>query len=347
MKKSINKLFENWITSVAEDWGVQKSVVPQELGIIEIENRARWYPLLQTELLKSKVDFNRVSEILVKCIAISHRTERIRLRKFLENKRSAASQITRLVSNRSRTPQEWIRDIDQFLIKAGAAGFCQPDGKPDRSGAALLASVLLTSVSPDQFVDFRQNRWLDLAEEFELETVARSAPYGSRLLWAGRVANQVGKLPYFKKTFAKMWPTCHPAWIVSGFCWNGVSPVRISQNKLKLSLDDEFPEGKITERRHKAKERNRKVVQLAKAIGLEKDEKLRCVVCGFSFLEAYGELGRGFIEAHHKKPVKLLRSDDKTKVSDLALVCANCHRMIHRGATSMSVEELRSLFLAS
>ena len=64
-----------------------------------------------------------------------------------------------------------------------------------------------------------------------------------------------------------------------------------------------------------------------------------------SFEELYGQLGKGFIEVHHKRPLSTL--DEKMEVDpveDLVCVCANCHRMIHRKKNAiMSVEELRSI----
>lgn len=30
---------------------------------------------------------------------------------------------------------------------------------------------------------------------------------------------------------------------------------------------------------------------------------IRCVVCGFSYEEKYGEIGKGYIEIHHEKPI--------------------------------------------
>jgi len=57
-----------------------------------------------------------------------------------------------------------------------------------------------------------------------------------------------------------------------------------------------------------------------------------CAVCGFDFHKTYGDLGRGFIEVHHLKP--LGESEEETEVNpetDLIPLCANCHRMIHRG----------------
>jgi len=65
---------------------------------------------------------------------------------------------------------------------------------------------------------------------------------------------------------------------------------------------------------------------------------LECEVCGFDFFETYGERGNGFAECHHKLP--LSHGTRSTYLRDLAVVCANCHRMLHRG-DSLTVEELR------
>ncbi|HBN30592.1 MAG TPA: hypothetical protein DD416_05065 [Rhodobacteraceae bacterium] len=66
-------------------------------------------------------------------------------------------------------------------------------------------------------------------------------------------------------------------------------------------------------------------------------------VCGFNFEDVYGERGNGFIECHHTKPVHEMQPHEKTKLSDLALVCPNCHRMIHAKRPWLTIDELRSL----
>jgi len=60
-------------------------------------------------------------------------------------------------------------------------------------------------------------------------------------------------------------------------------------------------------------------------------------------METYGKLGEGFIEAHHVKPVSELGPGSMTKVSDLTLVCSDCHRMLHRGEKLLAVCELREI----
>ncbi len=55
-----------------------------------------------------------------------------------------------------------------------------------------------------------------------------------------------------------------------------------------------------------------------------------CENCSFSFAAKYGHRGEGFIEVHHVQPLAALLPNVVTKLSDLMLLCANCHRMVHR-----------------
>lgn len=80
---------------------------------------------------------------------------------------------------------------------------------------------------------------------------------------------------------------------------------------------------------------------------------ISCEVCGFDFVERYGELGEGYIEMHHKKPLfqygNQATSDFiKEAIKDLAPLCSNCHRMVHRSRTSpLTIGELRSVVQAA
>lgn len=68
-----------------------------------------------------------------------------------------------------------------------------------------------------------------------------------------------------------------------------------------------------------------------------------CQVCGFNFEEHYGELGKDYIEVHYLRPLSSLEEEvEVDPVHDLACLCANCHRMMHRtGDHVMTVEELK------
>lgn len=70
----------------------------------------------------------------------------------------------------------------------------------------------------------------------------------------------------------------------------------------------------------------------------------KCQVCGFDFEEKYGKWGKEFAEVHHVQPFSERKeSEIKTDpIKDLAVLCSNCHRMVHRKkGTTLSIEELK------
>ncbi len=109
--------------------------------------------------------------------------------------------------------------------------------------------------------------------------------------------------------------------------------------------DKSFKEGKEKFRLHRDKERNPNLVRQAKENWIvSSNSELSCDVCNFSFKNKYGELGIGFIEAHHKVPISLLRTDTVVKISDLAPVCSNCHSMLHRYHNrDLTIEDLKKI----
>ncbi|GAA3972589.1 hypothetical protein GCM10022246_26120 [Pedobacter ginsengiterrae] len=70
-----------------------------------------------------------------------------------------------------------------------------------------------------------------------------------------------------------------------------------------------------------------------------------CAVCGFNFKKTYGNWGAEWAEVHHLKPMgenrKIKRTTDPE--FDLVVLCANCHRMMHRKkGIVLTVNELKS-----
>lgn len=80
-----------------------------------------------------------------------------------------------------------------------------------------------------------------------------------------------------------------------------------------------------------------------------KDGTIVCKACGFDFNKIYGDIGRGYIEIHHQKPIYQYEETDFSRLviealKDLIPLCANCHRMIHRKKDKpLSIEELREI----
>ncbi len=70
-----------------------------------------------------------------------------------------------------------------------------------------------------------------------------------------------------------------------------------------------------------------------------------CMACGFDFKKNYGDWGKGYIEVHHLKPLSTIAEEvEVNPETDLVVLCANCHRMIHRKQRKiLSLEELKAL----
>jgi 5-methylcytosine-specific restriction enzyme A len=90
----------------------------------------------------------------------------------------------------------------------------------------------------------------------------------------------------------------------------------------------ETEEGRLLYRRHRIRERDPRIVKQRKAQA-KAAGKLHCEVCAFNFAEIYGSRGGDFIEAHQIVPVSE-GGIRKVRPGDLALVCSNCHSMLHR-----------------
>jgi 5-methylcytosine-specific restriction protein A len=88
----------------------------------------------------------------------------------------------------------------------------------------------------------------------------------------------------------------------------------------------------------------------------ERDLKLRaraieihgtkCEICRFDFKEKYGDHGEDYIEVHHKKALHtLVEASEIDPEHDMSVLCANCHRMVHRKKyTPLSLEELHIIW---
>ncbi len=130
--------------------------------------------------------------------------------------------------------------------------------------------------------------------------------------------------------------------LVNDFQWNdlkdGLDKVqKSSEEKRKIEVFDEtvmIQEGvkKLVEA--KVYERSSKLRNIAIEHFTENGDIL-CDACKFSYNKFYGEIGKGYIEIHHIKPVFKYEDEEldktiKTALANVVPVCSNCHRMIHR-----------------
>ncbi len=92
------------------------------------------------------------------------------------------------------------------------------------------------------------------------------------------------------------------------------------------SVHEDYSEARrsLDERRHFIKHH-----ALAREVATQRG--YNCDVCGFNFEEAYGAIGADYIDFHQPPSAS----------NEVIIVCANCHRMMHRRDPPLDVDALR------
>jgi predicted HNH restriction endonuclease len=125
-----------------------------------------------------------------------------------------------------------------------------------------------------------------------------------------------------------------------------------SEEERKVVIDNDFSnlvieEGFIRSNHTKTRTRSRKLVEKAREY-FKVNNKIYCKACNFNFEDCYGEIGKGFIEIHHLKPIFAYENNFEQSIQDalsnVVPVCANCHRIIHRKKSNvLPIETLREI----
>lgn len=119
-----------------------------------------------------------------------------------------------------------------------------------------------------------------------------------------------------------------------------LSNINYHIDNVETEFTTTITEGKTKKTYSTKYERNPKLRQQALDI-----HGYSCSICGFNFLERYGEIGRGFIHVHHVNPLSQTGEQIVDPKTDLVPVCPNCHSMIHRDKNHiLTIEELKLIF---
>ena len=97
---------------------------------------------------------------------------------------------------------------------------------------------------------------------------------------------------------------------------------------------------------HIRRERNFALAQAKKNAMRRADGHLICEVCGFLAPRVYPGISGDVCEVHHRLPLSEVADTVTTRPEDLALLCPNCHRAIHRTDPLVSVEDFRTTFFS-
>jgi 5-methylcytosine-specific restriction protein A len=111
-------------------------------------------------------------------------------------------------------------------------------------------------------------------------------------------------------------------------------------------IEQELPEGRLLTALHTRRERNPKVRKML--LDDRRSAGLRCEICDLARPDLEESLQEAMFEAHHLVPLAEA-GERKTKLADLAMLCACCHRLMHRAMVSkaswMGLDEARALIV--
>jgi 5-methylcytosine-specific restriction protein A len=96
-------------------------------------------------------------------------------------------------------------------------------------------------------------------------------------------------------------------------------------------------------RQHRSIER-----QAAHAKEVKRRQGTVCKGCGNDMADVYGEIAEGLIDAHHLTPLSSLQDGEVAHfdpIEDFAVLCPNCHRVIHRMDDPSDLRALRETMM--
>ncbi|MGG7577611.1 HNH endonuclease [Rhizobium sp. Nf11,1] len=112
---------------------------------------------------------------------------------------------------------------------------------------------------------------------------------------------------------------------------------------LELPDDEVFIEGQLITASHRRRDSRIRRKLLEKS-----GDKLVCQICDFSPPTLARPLQESFFDAHHIVPLSNALGDVRTRLADVVLLCAGCHKFVHKLIASqkrwVSIPEARSVF---
>lgn len=281
--------------------------------------------------------------------------------------RRDVSQAARIVAN--LFPQQRERDVALRIL--ADAIICAARVAPASWGVSLFEDRLCLNVGRGAVLQFDSDEILFIVTGRLFSTLSRR---NRDLFRANRVykfvpdalegwlsAASLSKYDLFKRAHTDLieraaqgrktclWPHAHSPSVVELL---GRSNLRVpapdytivSNHDSMVDIDETdhvTSEGRRNLHRHLVIERDPKLARRKKEVVMAATGRLACEVCSFDFEETYGSVGHAFAEVHHLKPLGTSNMPSIVRLSDLAIVCSNCHRMLHRGNPLFSLSELR------
>lgn len=214
-------------------------------------------------------------------------------------------------------------------VIVGEANIKDPDLKPDKR--SLQSSRFIPDGTPSAWVEL--NGILEYPNELNVVDMFEALDYfrgSSKRNWGSRLNGSIhslGESDYIRISalggYLNIMPPPDPE----------LEYARL-ENLKKLSL-------------HVIRERNQSLIRRKKESVQRINGELRCEACGIQFADVYSETLKNYCEVHHNVPLATSSLQSLTRLSDLSILCANCHRAIHRIIPMPTVAKLAELVAKS
>lgn len=209
-----NTTFSGLLAEIATNRKQTIEALVDDINKAEINEREEIYPKLLKILMKEDIDKDDFDNIL-KYLPGS-KWDKISLKGLASVPNFYNDVIYELIHNFPLDDEKAIIKINDVINNILRLATNVNDSKLGRSQAGLFCSQILTTLYPDRFVDFRQERWKSLAEKLGYDLPNPDASYGEMIVWAGHVAQKIAEEPKFRYH----WKNDHPLWAVAGLAWN-------------------------------------------------------------------------------------------------------------------------------
>ncbi len=272
-----------------------------------------------------------------------------RLRKLDKNNRQKLH-LPQLVMALARLPEPGREDHGNALVfplenKSFVMNAMDFDVIEDDGEMVTLAPLRVSILHTEFLVDL-QDRFSAIAEDIEnierievqLPNVASAIARHAKLLRAGHNSSDIRKAA---DTYISVQAE-HFGMTNAG----STTKLLETQELPESDLEDVITgiEGRMLIRLHAYRERDRKFARMVrKHFKAKGGGSLSCSACGLRPETIYSDLGDRCIEAHHTIPIEELQPDSITRVDEMAMVCASCHRVIHSRKPCLTIAEVKAL----
>ena len=215
MDDKLDEAFRLWLERIADGKSTIEEV-SKRLGEKEIANRHETYPDLKAALCETPLAMDAIAKMARKAWGVGGRYDLTHFSDFIHRPESTEV-IAELVSDFPENDIGAQERIDRFIDQCLPLGYTHPkNGERFRASAGLLASTILTAISPQRFVDFRKTRWDGLAKSLKYELFVKPNPtYGEMIVQTGYFASAI----VATETFSTLWRDGEPLWMIAGICW--------------------------------------------------------------------------------------------------------------------------------